>query len=168
MSDITLRPGHERDAPAIAAILNHYIVHTTTTFFTEPVTVEDRHAWITRRLPEHTLWVADLQGQAIGWAALSDHKSRGGYQHTVENSIYLHPAHVRRGLGRQLLQRVIADAQRAGFHVLVAGACAESTASIALHERAGYERVGHFREVGRKFDRWLDVIYLQKFLQALP
>jgi L-amino acid N-acyltransferase YncA len=163
-SGITLRPGQESDATGIAAILNHYIEHTTATFFTEPVTAEDRYNWITRRRPEHTLWVADLQGQPVGWAALSDHKPRGGYRHTVENSIYLHPAHVGRGLGRRLLNRVLEDARNAGFHLIVAGACSESQASIALHEGAGYERVGHFKEIGRKFDRWLDVIYLQKIL----
>jgi L-amino acid N-acyltransferase YncA len=163
---ITLRAGRESDAAGIAAILNHYIEHTTATFFTEPVTPEDRYEWITRRRPEHTLWVADLHGQPIGWAALADHKPRGGYRHTVENSIYLHPAHVGRGLGRRLLDQVLEDARRAGFHLVVAGACSESVASIALHESAGYERAGHFRQIGRKFDRWLDVIYLQKLLQS--
>jgi phosphinothricin acetyltransferase len=109
--------------------------------------------------------VAELQGRAIGWAALSDHRPRGGYLHTVENSIYVHPGHVGRGLGQRLLHKVIDDATRHGFHVIVAGVCTESQASLALHERAGYQRVAHFREIGRKFDRWLDVVYLQRFLQ---
>jgi L-amino acid N-acyltransferase len=165
MSEPLIRPGREEDASAIAAILNHYVEHSTSTFITEPVSVDSRVAWIRDRRAEHPLWVAEADGQAVGWAALAEHKPRGGYRHTVENSVYLHPAWVGRGLGTRLLQQVLADARRAGFHVIVAGACAEQTASIRLHERAGYDRVAHFRQVGRKFDRWLDVIYLQRLLQ---
>jgi len=166
MSDAVLRPATPADADDIASILNHYIANTTSTFITEPVTADDRCAWIANRKPEHTLWVAELGGHAIGWAALAEHKPRGGYRHTIENSIYLHPAYVGRGLGSRLLLQALDDAQRGGFHVIVAGACAEQTASVRLHEKFGYEFVGRFRDVGRKFDRWLDVIYLQKHLHA--
>jgi L-amino acid N-acyltransferase len=165
MSDVTLRPGRSSDADDIATILNHYVTHTTSTFLTEPVTVEDRRQWIDKRSPQHSLWVAEREGRVIGWSSLAEHKPRGAYRLTVENSIYMHPNHVGRGIGRRLLDRVLEDARAGGFHVIVAGACAEQTASVRLHESAGYERIGHFREVGRKFERWLDVIYLQRHLQ---
>jgi L-amino acid N-acyltransferase len=168
MSDLVLRLGKSSDAGDIAAILNHYVAHTTSTFLTEPVTVEDRRQWIDKRGPQHSLWVAEQDGRVIGWAALAEHKPRGGYRLTVENSIYMHPDHVGRGIGRRLLDRVLDDARSAGFHVIVAGACAEQTASVRLHESAGYQTIGRFREVGRKFDRWLDVVYLQRHLQPSP
>lgn len=168
MSDVLLRPGRSSDAEDIAAIVNHYVAHTTSTFLTELVTPEDRRQWIDKRSPKHSLWVAELDARVIGWAALAEHKPRGGYRHTVENSVYVHPDHLGRGIGRRLLHQVIDDARRAGFHVIVAGACAEQTASVRLHESAGYQRVGQFREVGRKFDRWLDVIYLQMHLTPSP
>lgn len=161
---LLLRPGRVEDAPAIQAILNHYIAHSTSTFMTEPVTLESRRAFMTERGERHPIWVAELDGAAIGWAALAPHQTRGGYGHTAENSIYLHPDHTGGGIGSRLLARLIASAQQHGFHCLVAGACAEQAASIALHERAGYRRCAHFREVARKFDRWLDVIYLQRML----
>jgi L-amino acid N-acyltransferase len=164
--DVLLRPAREADAPAFVQILNHYVLHTTSTFMTEPVTLESRVQFITQRKPEHALWVAEHAGHAIGWAALGEYKARGGYRHTVESSVYLHPDRTGRGVGRALMQRVIDDARSAGFHVLIAGACAEQRPSIVLHERLGFERVAHFREVGRKFDRWLDVVYLQRMLQA--
>jgi L-amino acid N-acyltransferase len=168
VSDVLLRLGRSSDAKDIAGILNHYIAHSTSTFLTEPVTPDDRRQWIDQRSPRHSLWVAEHDGRVIGWAALAEHKPRGGYRHTVEDSVYLHPDHVGRGIGRRLLAQVIDDARRFGFHVIVAGACAEQTASVRLHQSAGYQSAGHFREVGNKFDRWLDVVYFQMHLQAPP
>ena len=100
---LLLRPGQLRDAPAIAAILNHYIVFTTATFMTEPVSVESRRAFIVERRADHPIWVAERDGVAIGWAALAQHQPRSAYGHTLENSIYLHPDHLGRGIGTRLL-----------------------------------------------------------------
>ncbi|MEX8517271.1 MAG: N-acetyltransferase family protein [Leptothrix sp. (in: b-proteobacteria)] len=161
---VTLRRGGVLDADAVAEILNHYIHHTTATFMTEPVTLEDRLAWIKSRKPEHAFWVAERNGRAVGWAALSEHRPRTGFEHTVENSIYLHPNHRRQGLGLKLLNRVIEDAYRHGFHTMIAGVCTEQEPSIRLHERAGFTRVAHYREVAQKYNRWLDVVYLQRML----
>ncbi len=162
---LRLRPAQPHDAPAIAAILNHYIVFTTATFMTEPVSVESRRAFIVERRAEHPIWVAERDGVAIGWAALAQHQPRSAYGHTLETSIYLHPDHLGRGIGTRLLGQLVADAQRLGFHSLIAGACSEQAGSLALHERLGFRRCAHFHEVARKFDRWLDVIYLERLLQ---
>ena len=162
---LQLRPAQLHDAAAIAAILNHYIVFSTATFMTEPVSVDSRRAFIVERKPEHPIWVAERDGVAIGWAALAQHQPRSAYGHTLENSIYLHPGHVGRGIGTLLMSQLVADAQRRGFHSLIAGACSEQAGSIALHERMGYRRCAHFHEVARKFDRWLDVVYLERLLQ---
>lgn len=162
---LQLRPGEARDAAPIAAILNHHVAFTTSTFMTEPVSVASREAFIVEREASHPIWVAALDGRCIGWAALAPHQARSAYAHTVENSIYLHPDQVGRGIGTVLLGRLVDDAQRLGFHSLIAGACAEQAASIALHERLGYRRCALFHQVARKFERWLDVVYLECLLQ---
>jgi phosphinothricin acetyltransferase len=161
-----LRPGAPQDAAALATILNHYLTHTTATFHTEPVDVQDRRRFIVERPARHPIWVAEVAGEAVGWAALSMHWARPAFGDAAEHSIYVHPAHVGRGIGLELLQRAISSAQELGFHTLIGGVCIEQGASLALHERAGFVRVAHFREVARKFDRWLDVVYLQRMLHG--
>jgi phosphinothricin acetyltransferase len=161
---LLIRPGAQHDAPALAAILNHHIENGTSTFMTEPVSIDSRVDFICQRSPDLPIWVAEVDGQCIGWAALSLHQPRGAYGHTVESSIYLHPEHLGRGYGRALMSRLIASAKAIGHHTLIAGACTEQIASIRLHERMGYTRCAHFHEVARKFDRWLDVVYLERVI----
>jgi phosphinothricin acetyltransferase len=159
-----IRPGAERDAQALAAILNHHIAHGTSTFMTETVTIDSRRTFILDRGPELPIWVADVDGQCIGWAALAQQQPRSAYGHTAESSIYLHPDHLRRGYGMALMTQLIASARAIGYHTLIASACTEQVASIRLHERLGYTRCAHFHEVARKFDRWLDVVYLERLI----
>ena len=97
----------------------------------------------------------------IGWGSLSKFHARAGYDGTVEASVYIAHGFHRRGLGRFVLEHLIERARLIGFHVLIGGASTDQTASIALQESLGFTRVGHLKEVGRKFDKWLDVIYLQ-------
>ena len=108
--------------------------------------------------------VAEADGEVIGWGALSPWKSRAGYAHSVEASVYVrHDAH-RRGVGRALLTDLIERARAADHHTILGGASADQPASLALQEALGFERVAHLREVGYKFGRWLDVIYTQRML----
>lgn len=152
------------DAAAINEIQNHYVVHSTATFLTEPLTLEQRLAWLEGRSPAHPVTVALQDGAVAGWAALGDFRSRPAYRHTVEFSVYVHPARHRRGIGRELLEDLVERARAAGHHALVGGCCSESTAILALLDAEGFSRVAHFPEVGRKFDRWLDVVFLQRLL----
>lgn len=163
-----IRPGAERDAQALADILNHHIAHGTSTFMTEPVSVASRTAFIVERGADLPIWVAELDGRCIGWAALSLHQPRSAYGHTAESSVYLHPDHLGRGYGTALMTQLIASARTIGHHSLIAGACSEQIASIRLHEKLGYTRCAHFHEVARKFDRWLDVIYLERLIGREP
>ena len=156
----TTRLATKADAPAILAMLNHYITHSTTTFITEPQTIEERLAWFDERDAAHPAIVAEHLGAVIAWGALSRHNPRGGYRHTVEVSVYVHPELHRRGIGGMILTDLIARAGAIGHHALLANCCTESRASIALHESLGFTRVGYLPEIGRKFDRWLDVVYL--------
>jgi len=164
VSGCSIRLAVRDDAEAINGIQNHYVVHSTATFLTEPLTVEQRLAWLDNRLPAHPVTVAQVGGSVVGWGALENFRSRPAYRHTAEFSIYVHHEWHRRGIGRAILADLLTRARALGHHALVGGCCSESTAIIALLEASGFSRVAHFREIGRKFDRWLDVIFLQRLL----
>jgi L-amino acid N-acyltransferase YncA len=164
MSACAVRPAMRADAEAINAIQNYYVVNSTATFLTEPLTLEQRHAWLEGRSQQHPVSVAVDQGVVVGWGALGDFRSRPAYRHTTEFSIYVHHQRQRKGIGRALLADLVERARSAGHHALVGGCCSESTAILALLEAEGFSRVAHFPEVGRKFDRWLDVVFMQKLL----
>ncbi len=164
MGACSIRPAMRADAGAINDIQNHYVVNSTATFLTEPLTLEQRYAWLEGRSPQHPVTVAVDQGAVVGWGALGDFRSRPAYRHTTEFSIYVHHERQRAGIGRALLADLVGRARAAGHHALVGGCCSESTAILALLEREGFSRVAHFPEVGWKFERWLDVIFMQKLL----
>lgn len=164
MSGCSIRLAAPADAEAINDIQNHYVVHSTATFLTEPFTLEQRLVWLDGRSPAHPVTVAQVDGSVVGWGALGEFRSRPAYRHTTGFSIYLHPDWHRRGIGRDLLADLIARARAIGHHAIVGGCCSESTAIIALLEASGFSRVAHFPEVGHKFGRWLDVVFLQRLL----
>jgi L-amino acid N-acyltransferase YncA len=154
----------ESDALAINDILNHYVVHSTATFITEPQKLADRLGWLLSRTAAYPVVVVEVAGKLLGWGALSSFRNREAYSKTAEVSVYIHPDHLRRGLGRAILSDLLAKACKLEHHALIGGCCKESTASIALLESFGFNQVGHFPQVGRKFDRWLDVVFLQLLL----
>ncbi|HEV3408699.1 MAG TPA: GNAT family N-acetyltransferase [Chthoniobacterales bacterium] len=164
MPDMLIRSARQEDVPAITALLNHYITHTTNNFILEPETIESRTAWLEQRSDAHPVVAAELDSVLAGWGALSPHNPRAGYRHSADVGVYVHPDYHRRGIGRAIVTELIARARAAGHHTLIALCCTESTASIALHESLGFVRVGYYREIGRKFDRWLDTVALQLML----
>lgn len=152
------------DFPAVRAIYNHYVATSTCTYQLEPEPEAEHLAWFTSRTAAHPIIVAEVGGEVLGWGALSPWRPRRGYSHSVEASVYVrHDAH-RRGIGRALLADLIDRARTAGHHTILGGASADQTASLALQEALGFVPVAHLREVGYKFDRWLDVIYMQRML----
>jgi phosphinothricin acetyltransferase len=161
-----IRPATADDLEAINEIYNHFVVRSTCTYQTEPETMEGRRAWFTAHGAKHPIIVMedDAEGRVIGWGSLSPFHRRAAYGHTVENSVYVHPAHHRKGIGKLLLARLIELAREAGHHTVVALIDAEQVPSVGLHREMGFEEVGHLREVGFKFGRWLDVIYMQKMM----
>jgi L-amino acid N-acyltransferase len=164
MTAIHVRPATAADLPAIGAIYTHYVLTSTCTFQVEPDTDADRQAWFRDRGPAHPVTAAVLDGEVVGWAALSAWKSRCAYAHSAEVSVYVRPDRHRQGIGRALLLDLIARAKAAGLHTLLAGICTEHPGSVALHEALGFEKAAHLREVGHKFGRWLDVAYYQLML----
>jgi phosphinothricin acetyltransferase len=163
-AELRIRLAHENDLPAVLEIYNHYIRTSTCTFQVDPETEADRRAWFRDRGEKHPVTVAELAGEVIGWGSLSIWNKRAAYASTVEASVYVRADVQRRGVGRAILQDLLERARQCGHRTVIGGACTEQTASIALQESLGFERVGCFREVGHKFGRWLDVVYFQYIL----
>jgi len=160
-----IRPLTPADADAAAAIYNHYVATTTATFQTEPVTPDEWLAEARAGEPgRHGAWAVEDGGALAGYLLVTPFKSRCAYRDTAEVTVYLDAAAHGRGLGREAVAFAESHARDAGLHALLAVVCAENAASLRLFERAGYERVALLKEVGTKFGRRLDVVYLERLL----
>ncbi len=167
--DITIRYAEERDLEAINALYNEEVEHGVATFDLEPWTLERRREWLAEHPAEHApVIVADLDGACVGFACLSVFGSKPGYGYTRENTVFVDPSLQGRGVGRLLMTSLLEEARRVGAHTIIARIEAENAASIALHEAVGYAITGREREVGRKFDRWLDVVEMTITLEGSP
>lgn len=165
---IEIRFARREDCPAILEIYNDAVLNTTATYDYEPRTLEHRERWF----DDHTrigfpIFVAvDSAGMIVGWSALNRYHDRIGYRFTSENSIYVAADFRGQGIGKQLLAPLIESAAAIGLHAILAAIDAENQASIRLHAGFGFEKVGQFRQVGFKFNRWLDVVYMERLLAA--
>lgn len=164
MSELRIRIAGPADLGAINDIYNHYVANATCTWQYAPTPDEERRAWLDEHDAEHPVTVAELDGEVVGYGSLSVYNKREGYRFTVENSLYVHPERQRRGIGRALLADLIERARALGHRTIIAGVSADQEASVALHRAAGFVQVARLAQVGFKFGRWLDVLYLQKML----
>jgi phosphinothricin acetyltransferase len=160
---VEVRHARADDAAAIAEIYNHSVTTSTDVFDIVPRTVAEQEEWLTARSGAHAVLVAD-DGEVVGFASLSAYQSRPAYRTTVESSVYVRHDRQRLGVGRLLLERLLDLALDHGFHAVIARIGGDNEASIRLHESLGYEHIGREREVGRKFNRWLDVVVLERLL----
>ena len=159
-----IRLATEADLPSINEIYNHYVAHSTCTYQEDPSTLDERRAWFAAHGPHHPVTVYEEDGQVIGWASLSRFHPRSAYRNTVENSVYVrHDLHGR-GIGSALLADSIERARELGHRTILALIDADQAASIAVHLKFGFQQVARLRQVGFKFGRWLDVVYLQLLL----
>lgn len=156
----TVRPFLAGDEAAISDIYNHYIRHTVITFEEVELTAAQMRERI-EATPERFPWlVCEQEGRTVGYAYASLWKQRAAYRHSAELTVYVRDGHTGQGLGQALYTALIeALRQRGDCHVLLGCIALPNAASVALHERLGFVQAGHFREVGRKFDQWLDVGY---------
>jgi phosphinothricin acetyltransferase len=163
-----LRPSQEPDLPAITAIYGHHVLHGSGTFETEPPTLADMRARRAEVLARHLPFlVAEEGGRILGFAYCNWFKPRPAYRFSAEDSIYLAPDAHRRGLGRALLAELAAQAQAAGVRKLIAVIGDSANAgSIGVHRCVGFEQVGVLKSCGWKFERWLDVVLMEKTLGA--
>jgi phosphinothricin acetyltransferase len=161
-----IRPATSADLSAIAAIYEDAVLHGTASFELEPPGVAE----MTRRFESlsdggYPYLVADTGGEIAGYAYAGPYRPRPAYRYTVENSVYVAKTWQGKGVGRALLNALIADAEQRGFRQMIAViGDSENTASVALHRAAGFEDTGVFRAVGRKHGRWLDTVLMQRAL----
>ena len=159
-----IRPVTLADAGRITAFYNKYIADTTITFETKPVPVEVMRVRIDSISSAFPYFVYEYDGEAIGYCYARLWKEREAYSKTLETTIYLAPEACHKGIGPLLMTRLIDECRRQGYHALIACITADNLPSLQLHHRLGFRQVSRFSEVGRKFDRWLDVIDLELIL----
>jgi len=166
-----IRNATEADLPGMLGIYNEAVRNLSAVYTEQEATLDDRRAWLAARTAQGypVLVAADpADGSVLGYATFGDFRPWPGYRHTVEHSVYIRADARGHGLGAQLIQPLFGLAADLGKHVMVAGIDAANPASIRLHERLGFEKVGLLREVGTKFGRWLDLVFMQRFLDAAP
>ncbi|MEE4191842.1 MAG: N-acetyltransferase family protein [Halieaceae bacterium] len=160
-----IRAARESDGEPLAALYNHYVRHTATTFETEPINGRDMFSRVAAVQQIGLPWlVLEEDGKLQGYACAVRWKGRAAYQNSVESTIYLAEGLGGRGLGTLLYEELLAQLRNRGMHCALGGIALPNAASVALHERMGFEKVAHLKEVGRKFDRWIDVGYWQCML----
>jgi L-amino acid N-acyltransferase YncA len=162
--DVRIRSATSDDAAAIAAIYNHYIRETIVTFEEKEITAADMAGRFAAVAASGLPWlVGESADVIVGYAYADRWKQRSAYRHSVESTIYLHAEHLGAGVGTLLYKQLLA-ALPPSVHVCIGGIALPNNASVALHERLGFAKAAHFHEVGRKFERWIDVGYWQKTL----
>ena len=161
---LVIRRAALADVERLAGIYNEAIETSTATFDIRPKSLDERTRWLRAHGDRFPVLAGEQGGTVVGFASLTPWSEREAYDGTAETGLYVHSAWQGRGIGRQLYAAIIEEARRLGFHTLIARVTAESSASIHLHEDAGFRVVGTMSEVGRKFGRWLDVLIMQKML----
>ena len=161
---LTIRPATLEDLEVITEIYNDAILNMVATFDTEPKTLEGQKTWFANHVPAYPVLVSEQGRVVVGWASLSKWSEKLAYSATVEGSLYVKEGYRRQGIGKKLLEAIGQEGKKAGFHTVVARIAEGGEASIHLCESLGFERIGVMKEVGRKFDKFLDVYLLQKIL----
>lgn len=165
-SPIRIRNATMEDTEAIRAIYNHAVVHTTAVFDYAPREPAAQRAWMQAKAEQNLpVLVAEREDCVIGYSSYGPYRPWPAYLYSVENSVYVAPEHHGLGVGKALLGPLLEIAKARGVHTVIAGITAGNEASLRLHRAYGFESAGTVREAGWKFDRWLDVIFLQKIFQ---
>jgi len=159
-----IRPVVPKDALAICGIYNHYIKDTVISFEEQPVSSGDMEGRIREITAKYPWLVLEEAGDILGYAYANKYRDRSAYRMTAEISIYLKSGEEGKGFGTLLMERLIDKSQSCGIHALLAAITLPNERSVAIHEKFGFEKIAHFREVGFKFGQWIDVGYWEKIL----
>ena len=166
IGDVTIRPASCVDLAEINAIYNYYIAHSTCVWITQLCSDSERKAWYEEHGQSMPVLVAEHDGCVVGWGAFGSFRAAYTAAGVLEDSIYVHHDFHRQGIGSRMLQTLIDSARRSGIRSILANISADQAPSIRLHERFGFQKVAHLRDVGQKFDRRFDAVYLQLLLAA--
>ncbi len=161
-----MRAATEADLQDILGIYNDVVRTSTAIYALEPSSLEERHAWLRDRAARgFPVLVAERAAAVVGFASFGDWRGAwGGYRYSVEHSVHVQAEARGSGIGSALLQALFPLALELGKHVMVGAIDASNARSIRFHQRHGFQKVAHFHEVGRKFDRWLDLVFVQRLL----
>lgn len=164
---ISIRVATEADLPQMLEIYNEIILNTTAVYDYDPHTLEMRRQWfLQKKKDDYPVYIAEENGLIRGFGSIGPFRAWAAYKFCVENSIYVASDQRGRGIGRLLLPVLIGAAKEKQMHTVLAGIDAANVASIRLHQAFGFQEVAHFREVGFKFNKWLDLKFLQLILPA--
>jgi len=168
MQEIRVRSAGSDDLPAMLAIYNEIVAHSTAIYTDKAATLEERREWLRVRSGAGWPVLAAVRGdELVGYASFAEFRGAWpGYLFSVEHSVYVRADCRQQGIGSALVQALLPLAAARGKHVMIGGIDAANEGSLRMHERLGFERVAHFREVGRKFGRWLDLVFMQRFIDA--
>lgn len=164
---MNVRPAEHGDAVEIAYIFNHFVATSHVTFEVDPVGEGEMYDRISEsRSARCPFFVSEEDGDVVGFAFGKPFKPRAAYSLTAEVSIYVRPGRDGHGIGSGLFKELISSLKTAGFHAAIGGIALPNDQSVRLHEKFGFQKVAHFIEVGRKFDRWIDVGYWELIFRA--
>ncbi len=164
IAEITIRPARPADLADINAIYNYYIAHSTCVWETQPCSEAERKAWYEEHGQTMPVLVAESKGRIVGWAALGSFRPAYTAAGMLEDSVYVHHDFHRRKIGSRLLAALIEAARRMSLRSILANISADQTPSIRLHQKFGFQKVAHLRDVGQKFNQRFDAVYLQLLL----
>ena len=164
--DLIIRNAAPRDLPVILEIINHAILTSTAIYDYEIRTLEEQTAWFEKMIADGMpVIVAEFEGEVIGYGSYNIFRPKIGYKFSVEHSIYLDDKSRGIGVGGKLLGSLIQRAKESGLHTMIAGIDAANRGSIEFHKKYGFIEKGYLREVGYKFDQWLDLVFMQLILE---
>jgi phosphinothricin acetyltransferase len=163
-----IRDASKDDLPQILTIYNDVVATSTAVYADRPVTLEERTQWFeARKARGYPVLVAVDDARVLGFSSFGDWRGAwSGYRHTVEHSVHIAVDSRGGGIGGRLVEALFPLAMSMNMHVMVGGIDAANEGSLRFHERLGFQRVAHFKEVGHKFGRWLDLVFMQRFLDA--
>jgi L-amino acid N-acyltransferase YncA len=158
-----IRAATTADLQAILAIYNDVVTNTTAIYDERPSTLDERQSWFDSRLLQGLpVLAAELEGEVVGFSSFGEWRSRWGYRHTVEHSVHVRADCRGRGFGRALIEALFPRAAALGRHMMIGHIDSAATASLRLHEKLGFTRVGTFREVAKLHDGWLSLVAMQR------
>jgi len=163
---VQIRAAQQEDLPEILEINNHEILTSTINYDFVPKTIQEQREWFEQKISSgFPILVATLAGKVTGFATYGTFRPKPGYRFTVEHSVYIGSSFRGKGIGKLILTELIQIAKNSGYHTLVGGIDSSNEGSYLFHQKLGFKEVARFKEVGHKFGRWLDIIFMQLILE---